>query len=107
MDKGEISDIELKVLYYLYHSGPTFLKKLSARLSEDIQAVRKSIEYLQNMGYLERVSGTLVEYRINKRNKVTKHRDHTYYDLTRKGRLFIRHFRGTVEVNLKSPYKQV
>ena len=107
MNKSEISEIELKILYYVHRSGPAFIKKLAARLNENLQTIRNSIEYLQNMGYLERVSGTLVEYRINKRNKVTKHRNHTYYDLTRKGRLFMRHFSGTVEVNLKPPYKQV
>lgn len=94
-------------MYYVFHSGPVFIKKLATRLNEDIQTVQKNIETLQHKGYLERVTGTLVDYRINRRNKVTKHRNHTYYDLTRKGRLFMRHFNGTVEVNLKPPYKQV
>lgn len=105
--KSELTDLELKVLYYIHHSGPAFIKKLTARLNENLQTIRNSVEHLQNTGYLERVSGTLVEYRINRRNKVTKHRNHTYFDLTRKGRLFMRHFSGTMEVNLKPPYKQV
>jgi predicted transcriptional regulator len=107
MNKGDLSDIELKILYYIQHSGPVFTKRLTARLNDDIQTVQKNIETLQHKGYLERVTRTLVDYRINKRNKVTKHRNHTYYDLTRKGRLFMRYFSGTVEVNLKPPYKQV
>lgn len=94
-------------MYYVFHSGPVFIKKLATRLNEDIQTVQKNIETLQRKGYLERVTRTLIDYRINRRNKVTKHRNHTYYDLTRKGRLFMRHFNGTVEVNLKPPYKQV
>ena len=105
--KDKLSDIELKILYYIYHSGPAFIKKLSVRLKKDIQTLQRSIEALQRMEYLERVTGTLVEYRLDRRNKVTKHRNHTYYDLTRKGRLFMRHFKGKVEVNLKPPYKQV
>lgn len=104
---AELSDIELKIIYYIYHSGPVFSKKLASRLSVDIQTVNDSIKNLQNLGYIERVTGTLVDYRIDKRNKVTKHRNHTYYDLTRKGRLFMRQFKGSVEVNLKPPYKQV
>jgi predicted transcriptional regulator len=105
--KSDLSEVELKVLYYIHHSGPAFAKKLSARLKEDMRTIQKSIVNLQNMGYLERVTGTLVEYRIDKRNKVTKHRNHTYYDLARKGRLFMRYFHGNVKVNLKPPYKQV
>jgi predicted transcriptional regulator len=107
MNKGDISDIEVKILYYIQHSGPVFTKKLATRLNMDIQIVQKNIETLQHKGYLERVTRTLVDYRINRRNKVTKHRNHTYYDLTRKGRLLLRHFSGAVEVNLKPPYKQV
>lgn len=102
-----ISDIELKIIYYIYHSGPVFTKKLTARLHENIQIVNESIKNLQHIGYLERVTGTLIDYRINRRNKVTKHRNHTYYDLTRKGRLFMRQFKGKVGVNMKPPYKQV
>jgi len=107
MNNGDLSDIELKILYYIYHSGPAFIKKLSARLDKDIQTLQSSIEALQRMEYLERVTGTMVEYRLNRRSKVIKHRNHTYYDLTRKGRLFMRHFQGKVEVNLRPPYKQV
>jgi predicted transcriptional regulator len=107
INNGELSEIELKILCYIHHSGPTFVKKLAARLDTDIQTVNKSIVTLQRMGYLERVTRTMVEYRINRRNKVTKHRNHTYYDLTRKGKLFMRHFHGKVEVNLRPPYKQV
>lgn len=103
----ELNYLELKILYYIYHSGPSFIKKLAARLNEDIQTMRKSIMNLQRTEYLERVTKTLVEYRIDRRNKVTKHRNHTYYDLTRKGKLFMRNFHGKVDVNLRPTYKQV
>jgi predicted transcriptional regulator len=106
INNGELSEIELKILSYIHHSGPAFAKKLAARLDTDVQTVHKHIMTLQSKGYLERVARTMVEYRINRRNKVTKHRNHTYYDLTRKGRLFMRHFQDKVEVNLRPPYKQ-
>ena len=107
MNKEDLSDIELKILYYIHHSGPIFVRKLASRLNETPQTICSIVEHLQGTGYLERVSGTLVDYRINKRNRVTKHRNHTYYDLTRKGRLFMRCYQGKVEVNLRPPYKQV
>jgi DNA-binding Lrp family transcriptional regulator len=106
MNKGELSELELKVLYYVFRSGPAFIKKLSARLNEDNEVLHNSVKNLQRLGYLERVTKTLVDYRLDKRNKVTKHRNHTYYDLTRKGRLFMRRFNGNIEVNLRPPYKQ-
>ncbi len=107
IDNTDLTDLELKILYYIHHSGPSFIKKLAARLNEDIQTMRKSVMILQRLGYMERVTRTLVEYRIDRRNKVTKHRNHTYYDLTRKGKLFMRSFHGKVDVNLRPTYKQV
>jgi len=64
MDKGDLSDIEVKILYYIKHSGPVFTKKLAIRLNEDIQTVQKNIKPLQHKGYLERVTRTLVDYRV-------------------------------------------
>lgn len=106
-NKSELSVLQTKILYYIHHSGPAFIKKLSTRLDTNVQTVQKGVETLQSKGYLERVTRTMVEYKINRRNKVTKHRNHTYYDLTRKGRLFMRNFHGKVEVNLRPPYKQL
>jgi len=107
MNNSELTEPELKVMYYIFRSGPAFIKKLAARLNEENQILRNSVKNLQRLGYLERVTKTLVDYRLDKRNKVTKHRNHTYYDLTRKGRLFMREFHGKIEVNLRPPYKQV
>ncbi|MEW6053762.1 MAG: DUF2250 domain-containing protein [Nitrospirota bacterium] len=101
------TEIEEKILYYIYHSGPVFAKKLSSRLNEDITAVTRCIKRLEAAGLLERMTGTMVDYRIDRRNRVTKHRNHTYYDLTRKGRLFMRNFRGRPQVDLRPPYRQV
>lgn len=107
MNTRELTEPELKVMYYIFNSGPAFIKKLAARLNEDNQVLRNSVMNLQRLGYLERVTKTLIDYRLDKRNKVTKHRNHTYYDLTRKGRLLMRQFHGTIEVDLRPPYKQV
>jgi predicted transcriptional regulator len=106
MNNSKLTEPELKVMYYIFNSGPAFIKKLAARLNEDNQIISNGVKNLQRLGYLERVTKTLVDYRLDKRNKVTKHRNHTYYDLTRKGRLFMRRFNGTVDVNLRPPYKQ-
>lgn len=106
MNNRELTEVELKVMYYIFNSGPVFIKKLAVRLKEDNQILRNSVKNLQSLGYLERVTKPLVDYRLDKRNKVTKNRNHTYYDLTRKGRLFMRRFNGNLDVNLRPPYKQ-
>lgn len=101
-----LNEINLKIMYYIHHSGPVFVKKLAARLNSDTQTVRAAIQNLLDTGHLERVTKTLLDYRIDRRNKVTKHRNHTYFDLTRKGKLFMRNYQGEVDVNLRPPYKQ-
>ncbi len=83
-----------------------FITKLAKRLNEDPQRVKDRVKALEKAQYLERVTGTMISYRLDKRNKVSKHRNHTYYSLTRKGR---RHFRNKdvdLDVNLRPPYLQ-
>ncbi|SMP03712.1 Uncharacterized protein SAMN06265339_0139 [Desulfurobacterium pacificum] len=106
-NRNNLNELEIKILYYIHQTGPAYIKKLCQRLREDNDTIRKHIKKLEQLGYLERVSGRLVEYRIDRRNKVVKHRNHTYYDITRKGKHFIRRTKLTdIEVDLKPPYKR-
>lgn len=51
---------------------------------------------LRSLGLLERVDATMVRYRKNiVDHKWIKHRNHTYYDLTDKGRAYLSHYRET------------
>ena len=102
----DLKGLDLRIVYYLHNAGPTFAKKLAARLNEDIEGVRGRIRALQASGYLERVSGRIVDYRTSGRSKVTKHRNHTYYEPTRKARLLLRKLDPDLDVNLRPPYKQ-
>ena len=104
--KRTLDEVDLKILYYIYNAGPAYIKKLSQRIHKDFETVRNHVKKLEKLGYLERVSGRLVEYRIDRRNKVTKHRNHTYYDVTRKGRHFMRNADINVTVDLTPPYKR-
>lgn len=98
--------LDQKILYYIHKAGPVFITKLAKRLNRDVESVRQSVGRLKNHKYLERVGSPLVEYRLGKRSKVTKHRNHTYFDLTRKGRLLFRDKSIQIKVNLRPPYKQ-
>jgi len=105
--KDNLNELDLKILYYIYNCGPVYIKKLSERLQKDFDTIRMHIKELQDIGYVERVSSRIVDYRVGRKNKVTKHRNHTYYDLTRKGRQLMRSM-GNVDINmnLKAPYKR-
>jgi predicted ArsR family transcriptional regulator len=102
----EMHENEMKIMCYLYRAGPAFTAKLALRLNKEMQTIRGHIMNLLNNGYVERVSGAMVGYRLDKRNRVIKHRNHTYYQLTRKGKLKMRNCEGQIEVNLRPPYKQ-
>lgn len=101
-----LNTLEEMALHYMDQAGPVFEAKLAKRLDVTVPEIREAIRLLQDKGYVERVKSTLVHYRLNKRNKVTKHRNHTYYGLTRLGRHYFRRGRERPEVNLRPPYKQ-
>ena len=69
VNNSELTEPELKVMYYIFHSGPAFIKKLATRVNEDSQMLRNSVKNLQRLGYVERVTKTLVDYRLDKRNR--------------------------------------
>ncbi len=98
--------LEQQVLYYIQHAGPVFVSKLAKRLNSPAEPVRAAVEWLRTAGYLERVTGATIEYRLDKRSKVAKHRNHVYYALTRKGRHLFRRVEVDLDVNLRPPYKQ-
>jgi predicted transcriptional regulator len=102
----ELNNLDIKILYYIHNAGPAYIKKLGQRMHEDFETIRQHTKKLQRLGFIERVSGRIVDYQINRRNKATKHRNHTYYDVTRKGRQFIRNTEIDVDVDLKPPYKR-
>lgn len=106
-EPDQLDLLERRILSYIHASGPVFVTKLAKRLAHDAQEVKTAVETLREEGYLERVASTLVDYRLNKRNKVTKHRNHSYFDLSRHARLHIRHGRLAVEdVNARPPWLQ-
>jgi predicted ArsR family transcriptional regulator len=104
-----VSELELRILTYIHRAGPVFLTKLAKRLDSEVEPVRQGLESLLEQGYLEHVTGALVEYRLDKRSKVSKHRNHRYYALSRKARQALRRRDpelDALDLNLRPPYKQ-
>jgi len=102
----DFNEVQQQVLYYIHKAGPVFVTKLAKRLNSDVEPVREAVDFLRRSGWLERVTGSNIEYRLDKRSKVSKHRNHAYFALTRKGRHLFRRTDVDLDVNLRPPYKQ-
>lgn len=80
-----MEDIEKKILKALEEIGPTFISKLSNRILENQIAVTGIIKKMVKEKLVERVEEVMVTYKTKEDNVVVKHRNHTYYRLTKKG----------------------
>lgn len=100
--------VDHKILKYVKLMGPEYPWLLSLRVEVPYEEVRERLERLTAAGLLSRVSGRVVNYRQERRLKTTKHRNHTYYDLTRQGKAVLRALEaaGEVDLNLHFPYKR-
>ncbi|MGL5623674.1 DUF2250 domain-containing protein [Cetobacterium sp.] len=80
-----MSELEKKIVLTIYKIGPTFISKLANRILENQNEVRECIRILIKDKILERVENIMVEYKTKEANVVVKHRNHTYYKLTKNG----------------------
>ncbi|MGL5595343.1 MAG: DUF2250 domain-containing protein [Cetobacterium sp.] len=80
-----MSELEKKIVLTIYKIGPTFISKLANRILENQNEVRECIKELIKSKLLERVENIMVEYKTKEANVVVKHRNHTYYKLTKNG----------------------
>ena len=106
----DLSDIELKVLKYHEVMGADYSKLISHRLGLKLCEAMELHRKLYRLGLLERVTGRIVDYHTNlKRRKTIKHRNHTYYALSKKGDHLLREYErvhGEIPLELKYPYKR-
>ena len=80
-----MSELEKKIVLTIYKIGPTFISKLANRILENQNEVRECVKELIKNKLLERVENIMVEYKTKEANVVVKHRNHTYYKLTKNG----------------------
>ncbi|MGL4862880.1 MAG: DUF2250 domain-containing protein [Cetobacterium sp.] len=80
-----MSELEKKIVLIIYKIGPTFISKLANRILENQNEVRECVKELIKNKLLERVENIMVEYKTKEANVVVKHRNHTYYKLTKNG----------------------
>ncbi|MGC9109963.1 MAG: DUF2250 domain-containing protein [Caldimicrobium sp.] len=78
---------EWQILKDLFFHEPDCAKFMARRMKYDLKEVFEGLKLLENLGIIERVSATFV-----KKGKKYKHRNHTYYELKREWRKFLKKY---------------
>jgi len=97
-DFRALEAIDFAILKHHLDFDIDYSLKVAAVLHIDKQETFERHKKLTASGLLERVPAVMVRYRKNTAaNKWIKHRNHTYYRLTDKGRLYLKHRTGSEE----------
>lgn len=95
-DFASLTDFDFNVLIHHENYGVDYSRKVAAVLHADKQAVFDAHAKLRSFSLIERVSPKIIQYRKNiVPGKWIKHRNHTYYDLTEKGRQYLEYYRSS------------
>ena len=97
LDRGylneEIEDeTDLGILRFIDYAGPEYAWRLGINLGMDVEESRSRLDNLLEKGLLERVEGKMLG-NYHREKGWTKHMNHTYYKITREGRLYLRSLR--------------
>jgi len=89
-DYDELDEIDFLVMNHHKIYGVDYSLKVAAMINVDKKAVFDSHKKLRAMKLLERVKPLMIQYRKGiAKNKWIKHRNHTYYNLTDKGKKYL------------------
>ncbi|RKX21572.1 MAG: hypothetical protein DRP51_03985 [Candidatus Zixiibacteriota bacterium] len=89
-DYDELDEIDFLVMNHHKIYGVDYSLKVAAMINVDKKAVFDSHRKLRAMKLLERVKPLMIQYRKGiAKNKWIKHRNHTYYNLTDKGKKYL------------------
>ena len=92
-DFSTLDATDFAVLGHHRDLGIDYSLKLARDLNISKETAFECHRKLRDMGLLERVEPTMVQYRKGVvDNKWIKHRNHTYYDLTDKGRAYLMYY---------------
>lgn len=82
---GLLSSKERQILTDLFYHEPDCAKFIARRLRVDLKEVMDGLKFLENLGLIVRVSQTFV-----KKGDRLKHRNHTYYEITKECRKILK-----------------
>lgn len=100
-----MSDLEKKIIVAIDTIGPTFVSKLANRILENQNEVRECVRKLIKEKVLERVENIMVEYKTKEDNIVVKHRNHTYYKLTKLGEKIAKEIEEIEGLEIREAFK--
>ena len=100
-----MNELEKKIVLTIYKIGPTFISKLANRILENQNEVRECIRILIKDKILERVENIMVQYKTKEANVVVKHRNHTYYKLTKLGEKKAKELEEEHELEVREAFK--
>ncbi len=103
--RGIMNQLETKIILTIYSIGPTFISKLANRILENQNEVRECIKKLIQNKILQRVENVMVEYKTKEENVVVKHRNHTYYKLTKLGEKKAKELEGGEDFSVREAFK--
>lgn len=92
-DYNKLDEIDFRILNHHKIYGVDYSHKVARMLNLEKQIVFEAHKKLRDMGLLERVKELMMQYRKGiVDNKWIKHRNHTYYKLTAKGKNYLEHY---------------
>ncbi len=92
-DYDDLDRIDFRILAHHQDYGFDYTLKMAAMLQLEKQIVFDRHNKLRGMDLLQRVEPKMIQYRKNiVKGKWIKHRNHTYYDLTEKGRHYLKYY---------------
>ena len=84
---GILEDEDWRILRDLYAVAPDCAKFLARRLRLETEDTMRRLRRLESLGFLKRVKGRFLKKKGLRR---PKHMHHTYYELSREARLYLR-----------------
>jgi len=92
-DYDDLDELDWRVMKLHRQYGVDYSLKVARMLHAEKQVVFDSHAKLREMGLMERVKPLIIQYRKGVvDNKWIKHRNHTYYDLTERGRQYLTYY---------------
>ena len=92
-DFEKLNALDIRILSHHQSYGVDYSLMVAKMLAIDKQAAFDHHTRLRSMGLLERVDPLMIQYRKGiVDNKWIKHRNHTYYKLTKKGEQYLEYY---------------
>jgi hypothetical protein len=92
-DYGHLDQLDFRILQHHREMGMDYSLVVADALGIEPAQVFERHKKLRDLKLLKRVERMMIRYRKNVvPNKWIKHRNHTYYELTPKGRRYLDHF---------------